>query len=90
MSPEGHYWSFEPDPDAGPVDRATAPAGRRHLQAVRARSVLGSPSLILVTSGLGVINPLLIKEIFDKALFGARAGDGGFDPTWACCSSTSD
>ena len=29
---------------------------------------------IVVTSGLGVVNPLLIKAVFDKALFGNPAG----------------
>ena len=31
-------------------------------------------AMIVVTSGLGVANPLLIKRIFDKALFGNPAG----------------
>ena len=37
---------------------------------------------IVVTSGLGVVNPLLIKEIFDHALFGDPPGvcDGGACP----------
>jgi ATP-binding cassette subfamily B protein len=43
------------------------------------RTVIGVAVLILITSGLGVINPLLIKEIFDKALF-LRTPGGGFDP----------
>ena len=30
--------------------------------------------LIVVTSGLGVVNPLLIKWIFDNALFGDPPG----------------
>ena len=37
------------------------------------RRVLLVAGLILVTAGLGVANPLLIREIFDKALF-ARGG----------------
>jgi ATP-binding cassette, subfamily B, bacterial len=32
--------------------------------------------LILVTSGLGVVNPLLTKQVFDRALFPARCEDG--------------
>ena len=74
----GHYWSFEPDPDAGPVDPVTLKRVARIFQPYK-RTVLGVAVLILVTSGLGVINPLLIKEVFDKALF-LRAPDGGFDP----------
>ncbi len=32
---------------------------------------------IVITSGLGVVNPLLIKHIFDHGLFGNPAGDCG-------------
>ncbi len=74
----GHYWSFEPDPDAGPVNPVTLKRVARIFGPYR-KTVLGVASLILITSGLGVINPLLIKEIFDKALF-LRGLDGGFDP----------
>ena len=31
--------------------------------------VAGVTLLIIVTAGLGVVNPLLIKEVFDSALF---------------------
>ena len=74
----GHYWSFEPDPDAGPVDPVTLRRVAGIFQPYR-RTVFGVAVLILVTSGLGVINPLLIKEIFDNALF-IRGAGGGFDP----------
>ncbi|MGH2709649.1 MAG: ABC transporter ATP-binding protein [Actinomycetota bacterium] len=74
----GHYWSFEPDPDAGPINPVTLRRVASIFKPYR-RTVSGVAVLILVTSGLGVINPLLIKEIFDKALF-LRAPDGGFDP----------
>ncbi len=72
----GHFFHFEPDPDARPVTRATL---RRVVGIFRPyrRRVLGVAALILVTSGLGVINPLLIKVIFDQALFvpdGPRLG----------------
>ena len=65
----GHYFHFEPDPDARPVTRATL---RRVVGIFRPyrRTVTGVGLLILVTSGLGVINPLLIKVAFDDALFG--------------------
>jgi ATP-binding cassette subfamily B protein len=33
------------------------------------RTVIGIGLLILVTSGLGVVSPLLVREVFDKALF---------------------
>jgi ATP-binding cassette subfamily B protein len=74
----GHYWSFEPDPDAGPVNPVTLKRVAKIFGPYR-RTVLGVALLILVTSGLGVINPLLIKEIFDKALF-LPGPSGGFDP----------
>jgi ATP-binding cassette subfamily B protein len=72
----GHFFHFEPDPDARPITRATL---RRVVGIFRPyrRTVLGVAVLILVTSGLGVINPLLIKVIFDQALFppgGPRLG----------------
>jgi ATP-binding cassette subfamily B protein len=35
---------------------------------------------IVITSGLGVVNPLLIKAVFDNALFGNPAGTCGVDP----------
>ena len=65
----GHYFHFEPDPDARPVTRATL---RRVVGIFRPyrRTVTGVGLLILLTSGLGVINPLLIKVAFDDALFG--------------------
>jgi ATP-binding cassette subfamily B protein len=64
----GHFFHFEPDPDARPVTRATL---RRVVGTFRPyrRTVIAVGFLILITSGLGVINPLLIKVIFDQALF---------------------
>jgi ATP-binding cassette subfamily B protein len=35
---------------------------------------------IVITSGLGVVNPLLIKAVFDNALFGNPAGTCGIGP----------
>jgi ATP-binding cassette subfamily B protein len=72
----GHFFHFEPDPDARPVTRATL---RRVVGIFRPyrRTVIAVGILILITSGLGVINPLLIKVIFDQALFppgGPRLG----------------
>ena len=36
--------------------------------------------LILLTAGLGVVNPVLIKFVFDNAFF--QKGEG---PTSSCC-----
>jgi ATP-binding cassette, subfamily B, bacterial len=64
----GHFFHFEPDADLRPVSRATL---RRVVGIFRPYrpTVAGVAVLILITSGLGVINPLLIKVIFDDALF---------------------
>jgi ATP-binding cassette subfamily B protein len=72
----GHFFHFEPDPDARPVTRATLRRVVGIFKPYR-RTVYAVGLLILVTSGLGVINPLLIKVIFDRALFppgGPRLG----------------
>jgi ATP-binding cassette, subfamily B, bacterial len=72
----GHFFHFEPDPDARPITRATLRRVAGIFRPYR-RTVSGVGALILVTSGLGVINPLLIKVIFDRALFvpgGPRMG----------------
>ncbi|MFM8944826.1 MAG: ABC transporter ATP-binding protein [Actinomycetota bacterium] len=64
-----------------PIDPRT---GRRVIAAFRAyRGKVAIVGLaIVVTSGLGVANPLLIKWIFDHALFGSPAGvcEGGVCP----------
>jgi len=64
----GHYFHFEPDPDARPISKATLRRVAATFTPYKSK-VLGVAILILVTSGLGVINPLLIKVIFDRALF---------------------
>jgi ATP-binding cassette, subfamily B, bacterial len=72
----GHFFHFEPDPDARPVTRATLRRVVGIFKPYR-RTVYGVGLLILITSGLGVINPLLIKVAFDDALFvqgGPRLG----------------
>jgi ATP-binding cassette, subfamily B, bacterial len=64
----GHFFHFEPDPDARPVSRVTLRRVVGIFRPYRA-TVVGVGVLILITSGLGVINPLLIKVVFDQALF---------------------
>lgn len=75
----GHFFHFEPDADLRPLSRATL---RRVVGIFRPyrRTVTGVGLLILLTSGLGVINPLLIKVIFDRALF--VAGGPRLDVLW--------
>jgi ATP-binding cassette subfamily B protein len=70
-----------PDQDRRPIRRQTV---RRVIATFR--PYRGKVSLvglaIVVTSGLGVVNPLLIKRIFDHSLFGNPPGqcDGGSCP----------
>jgi ATP-binding cassette, subfamily B, bacterial len=77
-------------PGGGGVSLSEAAAGLREAAADRGllrrvttlfrpyrRPVLGVGLLILVTAGLGVASPLLVREVFDKALFapgGVRVG----------------
>ncbi|MGZ4125197.1 MAG: ABC transporter ATP-binding protein [Actinomycetota bacterium] len=61
------------DEDKRPIRKATV----RRVVATFApykRRIAWVAAAIVVTSGLGVVNPLLIKWIFDNALFGNRQG----------------
>ena len=63
-----HHRLIIPDPDAPPITGATV---RRVIRTFRPyRRTVGLVGvLILITSAIGVINPLLIKVVFDEALF---------------------
>ncbi len=63
-----HFPMTLPDADARPIDRRTV---RRVIASFRPyrRQVGVVGLLILITSAIGVVNPLLIKVIFDTALF---------------------
>jgi ATP-binding cassette subfamily B protein len=78
MSPRGHggKWRVRlPDPDAGPVNKQTVRRVARSFAPYRNRVILVGLAIV-VTSTLGVVNPLLIKVIFDTALFcGAACPD---------------
>jgi ATP-binding cassette subfamily B protein len=69
------------DDEPRPIRRSTV---RRVVETFRPyKSKVALVGLaIVVTAGLGVINPLLIREIFDRALFGNPPGscDGGACP----------
>jgi len=72
MSRRGYHWHVSiPDPDAGPINRRTL---RRVIASFKPyrNQVIAVGTLIVVTSAIGVINPLLIKVIFDTALFPHR------------------
>ena len=75
----GGHWGFRiPDPQAGPIKRQTVRRVARTFKPYRGKvGVVGGA--IVVTSVLGIVNPILIKVIFDRALFGNPPGDcGGF------------
>jgi ATP-binding cassette, subfamily B, bacterial len=71
----GHWPVLVPDPQAGPVKRGTV---RRVIGAFRPykKQVSIVAVAIFVTSALGVVNPLMIKVIFDTALFPHRIVGG--------------
>jgi ATP-binding cassette, subfamily B, bacterial len=76
VSVRGHYFHFQPDPEAGRAPKGTF---RRVVQSFRPYrgQVLLVGIVILITAALGVVNPLLIKVIFDDALFCASCPDLG-------------
>jgi ATP-binding cassette, subfamily B, bacterial len=57
-----------------PVDRATVRRVVATFRPYRAKVGIVA-ALIVVTSALGVVNPLLIVKVFDNALFGNPAGN---------------
>ncbi len=74
MSRRSYHFGRLPDPDAKPVDRETVRRVVRIFKPYRGKvAVVGTA--IVITSLLGVINPLLIKAVFDRALFGNPPGD---------------
>ena len=64
------------DDDRRPIERATVRRVVRTFGPYRPK-VIWVAAAIVVTSGLGVVNPLLIKWIFDRALFGNPPGSCG-------------
>src|SRR5438105_1179650 len=64
----GHMRMQFPDPDAKPVSKNTV---RRVIQSFKPykRKVSVVAVLIVITSAIGVVNPLLIRTVFDTALF---------------------
>jgi len=66
-----HHRILIPDPDARPIKRATISRVASTFKPYR-RQVTLVGIAILITSAMGVVNPLLIKVIFDRALFCGR------------------
>jgi ATP-binding cassette subfamily B protein len=60
-----------PDPTAGPIKRTTVRRVAKSFAPYRDQVILVGLAIV-VTSALGVVNPLLIKVIFDTALFCAE------------------
>ncbi|MEX1047361.1 MAG: ABC transporter ATP-binding protein [Actinomycetota bacterium] len=73
MARGGHFRVIVPDEDARPIKKGTV---RRVVATFRPykRKISIVAVAIVITAILGVINPLLIKEIFDRALFGNPPG----------------
>jgi ATP-binding cassette, subfamily B, bacterial len=68
VSVRGHFFHFQPDPEAGRAKKGTFRRVVGSFHPYRGR-VLLIGIVILITAALGVVNPLLIKVIFDDALF---------------------
>src|SRR5947207_5973698 len=70
----GHWMPVTvPDENLKPVEKHTV---RRVVDTFKPykKKVSVVAGLIVVTATLGIVNPLLIKRIFDKALFGNPPG----------------
>jgi ATP-binding cassette subfamily B protein len=77
MGRHGGFFAVRPvDEEQRPVDRATV---RRVVDTFRPyKRTVGLVAIaIVLTSGLGVINPLLIAEVFNNALFGDQGSCAG-------------
>lgn len=68
-----HFRVRIPDPDMKPVDRAIVRRVVATFRPYRGKVAIVALAICL-TAGLGVINPVLIKVIFDKTLFGNPPG----------------
>jgi ATP-binding cassette, subfamily B, bacterial len=69
-----HFFAVRPQPeDTRPIDRATVRRVVGTFRPYRAKVALVAVAIAL-SSGLGVVNPLLIKWIFDEGLFGNPPG----------------
>jgi ATP-binding cassette, subfamily B, bacterial len=80
---QGHrrYFRIPPEDDARPIGRHTIRRVISTFSPYRRKVALVGLAIV-VTSGLGVVNPWLIKLVFDNALFGNPAGSctGGACP----------
>jgi ATP-binding cassette, subfamily B, bacterial len=67
------FFAVRPDEEHRPIDRATVRRVVATFSPYR-RKVFWVAIAIVLSSGLGVVNPLLIRSIFDQALFGDPPG----------------
>src|SRR2546430_1293888 len=65
----GHWGTVVPDPEARPIKRQTVRRVARTFRPYKGKVSLVAAAIV-VTSVLGIVNPILIKLIFDRALFG--------------------
>ena len=81
MRRHGRFPAPLPDQDRRPIRKQTVRRVIATFRPYRGKVTLVGLAIV-VTSGLGVVNPLLIKRIFDHALFGNPPGqcDGGSCP----------
>ena len=81
MRGHGRFLRVPTEEDQRPIRKQTVRRVIRIFRPYRAQVVLVSAAIVL-TSGLGVVNPLLIKWVFDHALFGNPPGrcDAGVCP----------
>jgi ATP-binding cassette subfamily B protein len=73
MRRHGMFPAPVPDQDRRPIRKQTVRRVIATFRPYRGKVALVGLAIV-VTSGLGVVNPLLIKHIFDHALFGIRSG----------------
>jgi ATP-binding cassette subfamily B protein len=76
MGRHGRFYAVPTTQDDRPIKRETVRRVVRTFRPYRGK-VAWVALAIVVTSSLGVVNPLLIKRIFDLALFGDPPGDCG-------------
>jgi ATP-binding cassette, subfamily B, bacterial len=73
MGRHGRFYAVPSEADQRPIKKGTVRRVVDSFRPYRGKVAIVS-AMIVVTSGLGVANPLLIKRIFDKALFGNPPG----------------
>ena len=76
----GRYFSAPVNPeDLRPISRGTVRRVVATFRPYRGKVAVVAVAIV-ITAVLGVVNPLLIKAVFDKALFGNPQGDCAGQP----------